>query len=452
MKQKALIFLSVFFFFLFAFLQPNKIVLADISVDAANQREADLKNQLASVEQEIAQQQAILTQKQGESASLSRDIAILNAKIAEETLNIKAKNLLIASLGKDIVTKTAHINDLQDQIAKGKLTLASLIRASNQLENFSLIEAILSGSELSTFFIDVDNYQTINKSIEDLFVQIRDDETQTQSEKKVLTTRQNAETDARKAIETEKANIAKNEADKAQLLSITKNQEKLYAQIVADKKAKAAQIRSALFSLRDANAIPFGTALGYALVAQKQTGIRPAFLLAILTQESNLGKNVGTCNRAGDPTSKSWKNIMPGPGSKSSRDDQSAFLRITSALGFDPNTMPLSCPITKNGWGGAMGPAQFIPTTWESFSDKIEKALGVSVANPWDPQHAFMASSLYLSNLGASAGGFTAERTAALKYYAGGNWYKSANAFYGDQVMAKAQNIQVNMIDPLNNY
>ena len=31
--------------------------------------------------------------------------------------------------------------------------------------------------------------------------------------------------------------------------------------------------------------------------------MRPAFLLAILTQESDLGKNVGTCNRAGDPPS-----------------------------------------------------------------------------------------------------------------------------------------------------
>ncbi len=60
-----------------------------------------------------------------------------------------------------------------------------------------------------------------------------------------------------------------------------------------------------------------------------------------------------------------------------------------------------------------------------------------------------MASGIYLSELGAGGGTYTTERTAALKYYAGGNWAAPANAFYGDGVMAKAKSIQENMIDPL---
>ena len=63
-----------------------------------------------------------------------------------------------------------------------------------------------------------------------------------------------------------------------------------------------------------------------------------------------------------------------------------------------------------------------------------------------------MASALYLKDLGANAATFTAEREAALRYYAGSNWYKSKNAFYGRQVMEKATNIQENMIDPLLKY
>ena len=56
-----------------------------------------------------------------------------------------------------------------------------------------------------------------------------------------------------------------------------------------------------------------------------------------------------------------------------------------------------------------------------------------------------MASAIYLGELGASNGGYTAERTAALKYYAGSNWNKKANAFYGDGVMKKAVEIQANI-------
>ena len=154
----------------------------------------------------------------------------------------------------------------------------------------------------------------------------------------------------------------------------------------------------------------------------------------------NLGENVGTCNRAGDPESKSWKNIMPGPndGDRSYRDDQTIFLQITKELGLDPNTTPLSCPI-GGGWGGAMGPSQFIPTTWMSYKNQIAGVTGNNPPNPWVPVDAFTATSLLLKDLGAAAGTFSAERQAALRYYAGGNWNKPQNAFYGDSVMRIAE-------------
>ena len=71
--------------------------------------------------------------------------------------------------------------------------------------------------------------------------------------------------------------------------------------------------------------------------------IRPAFLLAVITQESDLGNNVGTCNRPGDPPNKSYKVVM-----KPSRD-QIPFEQITKKLGMDPSSTPVSCPMYRNG-------------------------------------------------------------------------------------------------------
>ena len=138
---------------------------------------------------------------------------------------------------------------------------------------------------------------------------------------------------------------------------------------------------------------------------------------------------------------------MPGPNDNSWRDDQTIFLALTKQLGLDPETVPLSCP-WQGGWGGAMGPSQFIPTTWNSYAPRVASTVGVGTADPWNPEHAFVASALYLADLGASAGGFTAERTAALKYYAGSNWSNPQNAFYGNGVMGHASTIQ-NTIDEL---
>ena len=95
-----------------------------------------------------------------------------------------------------------------------------------------------------------------------------------------------------------------------------------------------------------------------------------------------------------------------------------------------------------------MGPAQFIPSTWELYIGRISAITGNKPPNPWNAEDAFAASGLLLVDNGAIGGNYAAERKAALKYYAGGNWSLAKNAFYGDQVMAKASKYQA-MIETL---
>jgi membrane-bound lytic murein transglycosylase B len=89
-----------------------------------------------------------------------------------------------------------------------------------------------------------------------------------------------------------------------------------------------------------------------------------------------------------------------------------------------------------------MGPSQFIPSTWEKYQNRIANAVGASTPNPWNPEHAFTASGIYLADLGAASGSYSAERQAALRYYAGSNWQSPSVQFYGDQVMQRKQDIQ----------
>jgi membrane-bound lytic murein transglycosylase B len=177
--------------------------------------------------------------------------------------------------------------------------------------------------------------------------------------------------------------------------------------------------------------------------------VEPAFLLAILTQESNLGANVGQCYLTntetgagiGKNTGKQFSNVM-----KPTRDVQ-PFLEITKALGFDPAQTVVSCPIAGvAGYGGAMGPAQFIASTWKLFEDRLKTALG-HFANPWDAQDAFMASAFYLDDLGAGAATYSSEIKAACKYYGTGG----STCSYGRSVMNLKAAIQSD-IDYLNEY
>ena len=130
------------------------------------------------------------------------------------------------------------------------------------------------------------------------------------------------------------------------------------------------------------------------------------------------------------------------PGRKGDVED---FLRITGKLGLVWNQTPVSCPIAGvAGYGGAMGPAQFIPTTWTIFETRLKNTLGYD-ASPWAPKDAFYASAMYLTDLGAMGTSAAAQMKAACRYYGSGG----ASCSYSNGVMKHKATIQAN-IDLLN--
>ena len=95
----------------------------------------------------------------------------------------------------------------------------------------------------------------------------------TERQRQQLKTKEELEMDAKQALESAKRKVELTEDEKQKLLSVSKSKEKTYEQLLAERKAKAAQIRSALFSLRDSSAIPFGDALAYAEAASAKPEI-----------------------------------------------------------------------------------------------------------------------------------------------------------------------------------
>lgn len=404
---------------------------------------------LDQAEREIASLGTQLSAKTQEGSSLERDKAVLDLQIKQAQAKIKARELAIAKLGKDITTKSNNITSLSGKIENGKDAMAQIIRRTNEVDNLSIAEAFLSNKSLGDFFSDLDSYSEIREDLSVKLSDVKQDKQQNEQEKDQLTTQRNKELDLKKEIEAEKAKIQVAEAEKRRLLALNKNEQQNYQTQISNKRAEATKIRNALFALRDAEAIKFGDAVTYAKAAAAASGVRAAFVLAIIQQESNLGANVGQCYLTGEDGSGIRKssgavvsNLM-----KATRDVQ-PFLAITKELGRDPYKTVVSCPLSV-GYGGAMGPAQFIPSTWQLIAPKIERATGKATADPWNPQDAFMASAFYLADLGAASGSFTAERNAACRYYSG-KVCSGSNQFYGNQVMTRVETLQAN-IDILQN-
>jgi len=181
--------------------------------------------------------------------------------------------------------------------------------------------------------------------------------------------------------------------------------------------------------------------LAFGKEAAQRTGIRPAFLIAILEVESGLGKNVGTGNWLED-----MYNCYQKLG-KSSRAEaeKAAFMEIVNQLGLDPNTVKVSAE-PNYGCGGALGPAQFLPTTWLAYEDDVIRLTGAALANPWNIEHAFIASAVKLANAGAAAQTKTAETAAAKIYFSGkASCSTAACNSYARAVLSKAAAIEQNL-------
>ena len=333
---------------------------------------AVLQAQYDELQKEIAVQQQIIKDTQAKKNTLQGDVTLLNAQIKSAQAQINAKNITIKQLSAQIVKKNVVISELENRINRGKEALASILRQTQMLDDYSFISIALGAQDVSEFFGDLDAFTSIKTDLKNLFTDIRSAKAQTENEKADLAVKQNQTADAKYVVEVEKKQITSNKTQKQQLLTITANQETEYKKVLAERQAKAATIRAALFPLRDAAAIQFVDALNYAKEAQARTGVRPALILAVLTQESNLGKNVGQCYLTntitgagvGKNTGRAFTNVM-----KPSRDIQ-PFIELGLQLGFDPSKQVVSCP-QSSGYGGAMGPAQFIPSTWASYESRI---------------------------------------------------------------------------------
>lgn len=423
---------------------------ADVVLDNAQADKARLEAELAKLEKEIAAKQKELDNQKGQSVSISRDISILNSQIQKSKLDIKNKNLVIQKLGGEIVVKNKKIEALSTKIEKEKESLAQLLKKERQMDNKSILSLILSNETISEAYGDIQKFATIKQNIQDSMDEIRGVRVLTESERRSLEEKKNKETDTKYELESAKAKVELSEAEKKKLLTISKGKETEYQKVLNEKAKRKSEILAAIFNLVGSSTkINFETALIYAKEAQRLLNIDPAFLLAILTQESNLGANVGQCYLTDTKTGAGvgvkygtkFPNVMKPMGLPGRKGDIDDFFAITTALGRDPYKTLVSCPIAGvAGYGGAMGPAQFIPSTWGGYKSRLKSILGHD-ADPWNPKDAFIASAMLLTDKGAVGNVPSMQHIAACKYYGTGG----STCGYSNSVMKLKIGIQANI-------
>lgn len=424
--------------------------------DVAGESEAQLVLRLAQCEAEIAEQSQLLKAKQRESTTLERDLDILEVKINKAKLEIQARELNIRRLSGDISQKDKQIKALGDKISRFTESASDLIRKTNAIDDHSSLEILLANDEISDFFADRDAYDFVQDQLQASIETIRGAKSETEAQQEILQDKKQNEAALKNVQELEKQKAQLIEKEKNSILKVTKGQEKKYQEVLSEKQRVVAAIKNKILKFTGGGELKFPEALKLVRIPEAALGVRAAFVLSILTQETGLdgviGRNLGRCFY-NTPRNNASGSVM-------SDSQKPSFLALMAEIGRDPNITPVSCPIVADGaYGGAMGPSQFMPNTWWDYANgtgykrRVEKVTGIVPASPFNNLEAFTGTALYLYDglQGCKltySNQFQQESCAAAKYYAGGNWRKHMNG-YGKSVANRANEFQedINILD-----
>lgn len=421
--------------------QPSQAEIEEInaSMDEVRSQIKDVQSKINNYTKEIKAQQK-------KARSLKTEMVIYENNISKNQLEIKQTKLRMEEIELTIEDLNNKMIESEKRIIQNRVTLREYIKLLYSYDQDSMFEVMLTRDNISDFFNELNASKSMENKIMATISALRKEKEDMEVQEGQLEDEQSQHENLIGIRQQQNDNLGEMKKQKEELLEVTKGEEKKFQQILDENKNVLPSLKAKLHDLQIMGSkIKFADAFAAAKYIGKRIGVRPAFLLGILKVESDMGVNVGTGNWNDDmyqcylrlskiaKTASRKKYYI-----KRAEDEKDAYFEIVNKLGIDPNSVSVSRE-PNYGCGGAMGPAQFIPTTWLAHEDEIGDITGHYPPNPWDLTDAMAAMATKLSKIpGVTSGDYNAEYEAAGQYLGGSGWRKKGLSFYPDRVMLYA--------------
>lgn len=348
--------------------------------------EEDVLKDINKVQDKIEDAQAVLNQSTTQLQTTQSQINSTAYKLNQTETEIERQEREIAALENRIKLNQSLLQDYLRELYWNH-------------ETDALVEMILFKDNWQKIVLQDDNLLTTKEKLLFLIQEINKSKDELEGKKNKL----------EEVKETHEELLAKKQAEKNEIVSDI-NETKL---TISQLQAKMSKLRSTLSKFLGSS-YDMDDVVDAVKYADKKTGVRKEFLFAMLDKETDLGRFTGGCyySKGSNPVKKHMKEA-----------DRDVFKIIMDDLGYDKNDKKLSC-WPGYGYGGAMGIAQFMPTTWAGYNGKggyapkIASKTGNDPANPWRLEDGVMGMALKLAAAGATKK--SKEHYAAKVYYCGG--------------------------------
>lgn len=337
------------------------------------------------------------------------ELATEQSKLYKNQAQINATQALVKQIKDEITRREGELKNLEDRARLNKAILVEYIRQlyyANQ-ENDPLVSLAMFQGNLSDMVLNFDSTVSIKEKIMDALQVINDAKTENEKAKNALASQQQDRQQTLKSQQVQQNQIA-GEVQEKQIS-------------VAEIQQKIAKLRSTLSSFLG-KSFDTDDIIEAIKFASKQTGVRKEFLMAMLDKESDLGRFTGGCT---------YQNT------RVKNSDKEEFKKICKELKYDYKKQKISCAASWGGYGGAMGVAQFMPTTWIGYKDAIRSYTGHNPPDPWNLTDGVVGMAEKLKRAGAASK--KNEHYAAKVYYCGGSssaYWNTKCENYADTVIS----------------
>lgn len=378
------------------------------------------QDEIDAINKKIADLSAKKSQTANEAQAIAITLEQLKANLQRAQLQLSKTQVTIASVQQQQQSTSEQVSTLQENIQEKKQELDSLLRQLYEFEQVSLIQVLFDSQSLSDVLSQRNAYKALQQKAVGVLTDMHTQEADLHDQQDKLDQQQTDLGQLKAMLNSQTQDLAQKKSDQKKFLQQKQSQQAQYEGLIAEAQQARDEIKRQIFTLQSGGGVQVSlqTATDMAKYAAKVTGVRASLIMAVLKVESDVGNNIGS-------------GVFPDDMRPDNRD---AFLRICAQLGLDPHKAQISRR-QSYGWGGAMGPAQIIPNTWESMAARVAQLMGKKVANPYELSDAFVATGIFLADRGAQSP--AGEYEAVNRYLAGPHW--QYYTWYGDKVLAVAK-------------
>lgn len=250
-------------FFLPLFFLSTNLVFAQSEAERLQAQIDERNTRLEDIEKEIAQFESALKEVGAEKDTLNRAISQLNLERQKVLSDIKYTENKISNTDLEINKLALEINEAKRDIDRNEAAIGEIIRTLNANDNDSFIEVLLRNENLSEFWGEVENLETVKNTMNDQVHQLLELKTTLEGKKENETEKRSELYSLKNQYSGQQSVLENNKAEKDKLLDETQNEEAQYQAMLAQKKEAREQlikevrdIESQLQFILDPNTIP----------------------------------------------------------------------------------------------------------------------------------------------------------------------------------------------------